>query len=404
MRTEARYNEVEIRTIQRLRDEELTAVCMLLCLLLFLILGILPTIPTGITKFFRPAFIFISAFSIYRCYPIRSSRWQIVLGIYFFMVFICNRITGHATEAFISHELFILFFILAAGRRWSRREINLILDTVIFSCDVQAIVVLICNSLLLHAGGQQHINYLWCIVNRNAVAFAIVPGAVACMLKLIFCKKGWKTDFLRVYWMFSLLLCTYDVFALGCRSAFYSLCFGIFCIVWERVKRTRNPAEKIIQELMIIIMVIVGINFLMRIASGAYSSRLFSLEDTGRKEIWDNAMELIREKPLFGGGYDYWDEAGYRIGTHNTFITFLLEGGAIAAAIATFHFMFLSLELLGSGSIIPFAFLAETVMHMLTEGSMDYYAYLPMILCVIVANYTLYQGRVWELFNGIDIR
>lgn len=400
MRTEATYNEAEIRTIQRLRDEELTAACMLLCLLLFLILGVLPIIPTGITKFYRPAFIFISAFSLYRCYPFRSSRWQIVLGIYFFMIFICNLITKHATEAFVSHELFILFFILAAGRRWSRREINLILDTVIFSCDVQAVVALISNSLLLHAGSQQHINYLWIVANRNAVAFAIVPGAVASMLKLIFCKKGWKTDFLRGYWIISLLLCTYDVFALGCRSAFYSLCLGIACIVWERVKRTRNPAEKIVQELMIIIMVLVGINILMRIASGAYSSRLFSLEDTGRKDIWENAMELIREKPLFGGGYDYWDEAGYRIGTHNTFITFLLEGGAIAAALAVFHLLFLSVEILGSGSIIPFAFLAETVMHMTTESSMDYYAYLPMIFCIILANYTRYQGSVWELFNG----
>lgn len=400
MRTEAMYNDVEIRRIQRLYDEELTVVCVLLCVLLFLVLGVLPVTPSGITKFFRPAFIFISAFSLYRCYPIQSSRWQIVLGVYFFMIYICNQITSHATETFISHELFILFFILAAERRWSRREIHLILDTVIIACDVQAIAVLISNSLLLHAGSQQHINYLWISTNRNPISFAIVPGAVASLLKLIYCKKGWKTDILRVYWMMSFLLCTYDVFAIGCRSAFYSLCLGIFCIVWERVKRTRNHAEKIIQELMIILLVLVGITILMRIASGAYSSRLFTLEDSGRKDIWDNALDLIRKKPLFGGGYDHWVKAGYKIGTHNTFITYLLEGGAVAAFIAVCHLLFLALELFGTGSFIPFAFLVETVMHMMTESGMDYYAYLPLILCIMLAKYIQYQGSVWELFNG----
>ena len=156
--------------------------------------------------------------------------------------------------------------------------------------------------------------------------------------------------------------------------------------------------------MIIIIMAIVIIAILMKMASSAYSSRLFTLDDSGRKKIWDNAKELIREKPLFGGGFDYWEEFGYGMGTHNTFITFLLEGGAVAATIAAFHLLFLSLELLGSGSIIPFAFLAETVMHMITESGMDYYAYLPMIFCIILANYTRYQGSVWELFNGIENR
>ena len=245
MRTEAGYKEAEIRRIRRLRDRELTVACLFLCALLFLILGILSITPGGITRFYRPVFIFIAVFSLYRYYPLQSSRWQLILGLYYFIIYICRQITGHSTETFISHELFILFFILAAGRRWSRREINLILDSVIFSCDVQAAVVLISNSFLLHAGSQQDIHYLWISTNRNPIAFAIVPGAVASLLKLIYCSKGWKTGLLRGYWIISFLLCTYDVFAIGCRSAFYSLGLGMACIVWERVKRTRNQAEKI---------------------------------------------------------------------------------------------------------------------------------------------------------------
>lgn len=399
MEAEINYKEAEIRRIRSRYDRELTLPCMILCALLFLVLGVLPITPGGITIFYRPVFIFFASFTLYRSYPLRSSRWQIALAVYFFLIFFFNHFSGHAAESFISHELFILFFIMASSRIWSRREINLLLDTLIAACDIQAAVVLFSNALLLHAGGQQHINYLWISTNRNPIAFAIVPGAVASLMKLVFSKGGFKNVMNRTFWIFSFLLCSYDVFAIGCRSAFYSLCLGIACIIWERVRRTRNRAEKFIQELMIVILVITGISILMRIASGAYSERLFSLEDSGRKGIWEDAMELIREKPLFGGGYDYWGSAGYRLGTHNTFITYLLEGGVVAALIAGTHLLFLGLEVLEAGFFIPFAFLVETLLHMFTESGMDYYAYLPMTICLILTNYFKYQGSIWELFN-----
>ena len=330
----------------------------------------------------------------------RSSRWQIVLAVYFILVFIFNKITGHAVEVFISHELFILFFVMASSRAWSRREINMLLNAVIAACNVQALAVLFSNSLLLHAGSQQHINYLWISTNRNPIAFAIVPGAAVSLLKFLFTKDRFKTSFLRVYWIFSFILCSYDVFAIGCRSAFYSLCLGISCLIFERVRGTRNRTEKYIQELLILILVIVGAVVLVRVASGAYSERLFSLEDTGRRGIWEDAMELIRKKPFFGGGYDYWESAGYIMGTHNTFITYLLEGGVIAAFITAGHFLFLGFEIQEVGFFIPFTFLVEALMHTFTETTMDYYAYLPMLISLVLNNYLRYQGSIWKLFNG----
>ena len=400
MEEKTKYTESEIRNMQELYDRELTLPCIILCAILFLILGILPIVPNRITIFCRPLFIFVASFTIYCSYPLRSFRWQIALSVYFLFTFIFNRITRSNAESFISHELFILFFLFASTRVWSRREIHQFLDTLIFSCDVQAIVVFFSNSMLLHAGGQHHINYLWVSTNRNPIAFAIVPGAIASLLKITFSKTGVKASIFRFYWIFSFVLCAYSVFAIGCRSAFYSLCLGIFCIIWERIKRIRNRAEKFIQELLILILVITATAILMRVAAGAYSERLFSIEDTGRQAIWEYAMELIKKKPVFGGGFDYWGSAEYMMGTHNTFITYLLEGGAVAAFLVGIHLLLLGREVMETGSAIPFAFLAETLMHMFTETGMDYYAYLPMIFCLILANYLRYQDNVWYLFNG----
>lgn len=400
MITEKQYEEISISRMRHLYDRTLTIPCVVLCVLLFLVFGLLPIIPSRLTALYRPVFIFCTTFSIYRSYPLRSSKWQLVLAVYFAIIFICNHITGTATESFISHELFIIFFVLASGHVWSKREINMVLNVVIFSCTTQAIIILFSNSLLLHSGGQNDINYLWFSTNRNPIAFAIVPGAIASLLLLLYYRKSLGTVLSRVYWVLCFLICFYSVFAIGCRSAFYALCLGVACLIWERVRRSRTPAEKIIQELFILIFILIFVRILVLAASGAYSSRLFTWEESGRELIWQKALEMIKQKPIFGGGYDYWISAGLNIGTHSTFISYMLEGGIITLILLVFYFVSLLFEWKETTSAIPLAFLPETLFHSFTETSMDYYAYIPLILCVILIRYLQYQGNIQDLLSG----
>ena len=381
-------------------DRVFTVPCVALCTILFLILGVVYITPDGITGLYRPVFIFITMFSIHRSYPLRSAKWQIAIAICYAVIFICNNITQSATVTLVSHELFILFFILSSGRIWSRREISILLDVLILSCVLQAVIVLMSNSLLLHAGGQQHIKYLWTFTNRNSSAFAIVPGAIASLLKLIYSEKGGAFILSKVYWFLAFLLCAYDVFAMGCRSAFYSMCLGLGCIVWERVNESKTQAERLIKRILIVVCVFIGANILINVASDAYSSRLFRWEESGREEIWDIAIELIRKKPIFGGGYDYWENSGITLGTHNAFLSYMLEGGVVILVFVIGHLIALLFEIKETRSIVPFAFLAETIFHMFTESGMDYYAYLPLIFSVIIARYLQYQGNIQDLFAG----
>lgn len=400
MSAETHLRNEDIQRMEQRYDREVTVPCLVLCLILIMVLGVLPVLPSGLSSFLRPSFIFTAMFTVYRSYPLASSRWQIALIVYYAVIFICNQITGSAVSAFISHELFILFFVLAAERRWSCREINLILEATILASDIQALVLLFSNSFLLHAGGQQRINYLGTTINRNPAAFAIVLGVIASALKLIYQDKGWRVMLPRIYWTFSFLVCAYDVFAIGCRSAFYAMCLGLSCLIWDRVRYTRTAAEKFVQEILLVILAAAGLLILMRVASGAYSERLFSLEDSGRDGIWEKGMEMIRKKPVFGGGFDYWSNEGLRIGTHNSFITYALEGGILILIPVAGYFFSLGIELFRTGSVIPMAFLAETILHMISESGMDYYAYLPLILGVIILRYMQHQGSIQRLFNG----
>lgn len=397
MNIESQYRKIYRSASYHSFDMELTVPCALFCAILFLILGILYITPAGITGLYRPIFIFFSLFSIFRRYPLRSARWSLASAVYFAGIFICNRITGTTTVEFISQELFIIFFVIASGHIWSKREINLMLHSLMIACVLLAIIVLFSNSLFLHTGAQQRIRYLNASVNRNAIAFALVPGAIASMLKLIYSDNNVNYLLEQIFWVAVYVLCSYCVFAIGCRSAFYSMCLGTGCLIWERVRKKQSPAEKMIKELLFIIMLIVGTRLLISTAAGSYNGRLFRWEETGREDLWEKALILIRQKPLFGGGYDYWKSSGTTLGTHNTFLTYMLIGGVIALFFLVGYIISFLFEVLKTNSLIPLAFFAEAIFHMYTESSMDYYAYIPLIFSVILVNYLTYQGNIQDL-------
>lgn len=379
-------------------NRELTVPCVLFCAILFMILGVLPVTPDRIVGLYRPIFIFFSVFSVFRCYPLHSGKWQVASIVYFAIVFIFNNFTRSATVSFISQELFILFFLLASEHVWSKREINLMLNVLTVACALQALIVLLSNSLLLHAGSHQHLQYINTVVNRNSVAFALVPGAIASLLKLVYSEDSLRLFIMRPFWILVFLLCSYDVFAIGCRSAFYALCLGIGVLIWERVRKSKSPAEKLIKELLLAIIIIIVIRGLIVIASGSYSERLFRWEDSGRDILWDKALEMIRQKPLFGGGYDYWESSGMSLGTHNTFISFMLVGGVLACFFLVGYLISFLFEIIKTNSFIPMAFFMEAFLHMCSESTMDYYAYIPLIFSVILVKYFAYQGTIQDLF------
>lgn len=140
-----------------------------------------------------------------------------------------------------------------------------------------------------------------------------------------------------------------------------------------------------------VVLILVVLFSSMLVSQGTFASRLFDFGDddsgSGRDVLWDEAWELIDEKPVFGGGFDYWADTGHSMGTHNAFLTFMVSTGWIGGILLGAFLLQMLIAALKTRNLIPLGFAAEIVTHTWTEPGMDYFAYIPLILTFILAEY-----------------
>lgn len=378
------------------RNSQASFACGLLCVILFIVLGILPKIPSSITRLLRPAFIAISVITLSRCryYNLGATKCHVVSLVYYTLIFFSHAITSKTIDAYVSIMLFILFFVFVANRNWSRREIVLILFTIVIACDVQSTILLYSNPGMLRNSSSQHLDFLGAVLNRNASAFAVTPGAICAMFLLLYDKH--RRGYTKIaFFAISCLLCSFTIFAIGCRSAFASAAVGLFCVIWQKTKESNNYQERFGQRLLTVVLVLVVFFSAMYVSRGTYSSRLFDFGGggSGRESLWEEAWELIDEKPIFGGGFDYWESTGHRMGTHNAFLTTMVSSGWIGGILLGLFFLLTLIEIMQTHNLIPLGFIAELLLHSWTEPGMDYYAYIPLMLAFILTRYIQYKNK-----------
>ena len=132
--------------------QPLSAAGCMLCALYFVILAVLPLIPSQITRVLKPVFLIACVFSSCRRYPMpAAAKVQSVFLIYLFLVLVFHPLTPSAIETYISIFLFGAFFIFASMRVWNAREIRMLLDAVVCSGVIMSAVCIFSNDGLLHA-------------------------------------------------------------------------------------------------------------------------------------------------------------------------------------------------------------------------------------------------------------
>ena len=379
----------------------LSPVCLTLCGLLIVVLGILPVAPMNLIRILRPAFILACVLFPSRYeYRLTFERWQLVSLIYYTIIFICHEITRNAIYVYVSLVLFILFFIFVVKRVWSKKEILLLLFTMVLACDFQAVAVLASNPRLLGENGSDLISYMGVLTNRNPIAFAIVPGALCSLLIITGSRKALRGPG-RLFLVVSFLISGFTVFAIGCRSAFASLIVGTVMLFLNAINEERWVDQRFKKMLLISLLVLSAFFLTRYLAFGTYSERLFDTFelDSGRDRIWRTAIEMIREKPVFGGGYDYWISGDIDMGTHNTFLLTGLYTGYIGIGFLAIFLIRTLGECIRHRAWFSLAFLAETIFHSYSETSLDYYAYIPLIIAVVLLRYTsIHKGNLGSLF------
>lgn len=388
--------------IAHMEQGPVSTVCLVLSGVLIIVLGILPVAPLVIVPLLRPVFILTCIFFPSRFeYKMTFERWQIVSLVYYTIIFICHEITRNAINVYVSLVLFILFFVFIAKRVWTGKEILLVLFAVVLACDIQAVVVLASNPHLLGENGRDLINYMYVETNRNPIAFAIVPGAISSLLLLTHCRDlVWGIG--RFLLLGSFFVCSFTVFAIGCRSAFASLAAGAVLIFLNLISEERWVDRRFRKIVLILVLAVIAYFIARYLAAGTYSERIFGFwdSDSGRERIWKTAGEMIGRKPVFGGGYDYWISGEIEMGTHNTFLLTGLYTGYVGIAFLAVFMLCVAWECIRSRAWYSLAFLAETIFHSYSETSMDYYAYIPLIIAVVLLRYThSHHGSLKTLFS-----
>ena len=371
-----------------------------LAVIFFLILGIVPAIPSQITQIFRPAEIalfFVFPASFYYRLP-ASGKWMLLFMAYYLAVLVAHPITKSSFMAWASLELFSAFFLLVISRPWSKNQIQMLLIISAIASTIFSIIIFRDNPDFLHEKAYAGTKFMTTTINDNTAAFGIVPGALSGILLMFFYSPKGKRFFLwkKVVFIVCSGVCFFMLFCLGARSAFFSALAGATLIVleWSNSRRTFGGRmfARVAMVLLLIAIFVIGTN----VTVGTHSARLFDLDNmtngTGRDLLAEQAWKMIHKKPIFGGGFDYWvNENGDPLGTHNTFLTHMVQGGYVALLIML-GFLFTTLiELCKSGSLIPLAFFVEVVAHTFTESDLNYYAYIPLIISYSLAKYAYYH-------------
>ena len=196
----------------------------------------------------------------------------------------------------------------------------------------------------------------------------------------------------------------FSLFCIGARSAFFSAIAGAALIILEWSNSRRTFVERTLTRITIVVLLIAIFVIGTNVTVGTHSARLFDLENmtngTGRDLLAEQAWQMIHKKPIFGGGFDYWvNENGDPLGTHNTFLTHMVQGGYIALTLLIGFLMTSVYELWKSGSLIPIAFIMEMIAHTFTESDLNYYAYVPLIISFAIVRYAAaHRCRVKEMF------
>lgn len=391
-----------------MNSRDISVPCFAFCLLIVLIIGLLPLFSSKVTLLFRPVFIaacilFPRAFH----YKLTKASKAIIIYIaYLGVIYSFHDITKSSTMNYFAMVLFGLMFILATQRIWTKREIRLFLYAVIIVSAFVAVVILIENEDVRRMNIEGDVDFFGHLRNRNSMGYSLVPGALCCILLLIH-NPHLRGSLRSLPFLIVYLLCGYTIIATAARSASLSFLVGSFLIVWEQAHYSSSLHGRFGRQVIIIAVTAVVILLLVDLTSDTTSSRIFEnlTDKSGREDLWEFAWDLIHKKPVFGGGFDYWDNmGGSPLYTHNTYLMIMVFSGYVGALFLTGFLGSVFFELLLSKNLIPLAFTVELFFHVYTETGLDYYAYIPLIYAYIIFQYIKNFGpKISRLFDTASV-
>ena len=359
---------------------------------------ILP-LPQIATQVFRPLLIVMCLVHMSRRGTIRQTARVIsfFVAVHAMLVLLFYRELWNTDNILDggSVALFFLMFSFAIGVNWGKRELRGILIACFVGCFVCAVALLYSNDPTdLNAATVGHLDLMGTSVNRNKNAYQYSFGSILGLIYILKGKKNYKPIILVME-----AVTLYALLYSQCRGAFLSFVGGATVLFAGLLLGMRKKSSS--NALLYTVLLVVAYVVLYHLIKNSDLSRLVDAENTsGRDEAIEAAWKMFLNsdwfEKFFGNGFGFETMQTGEIGAHNVFVGYLVSMGLVGSGLTALMFISTARRSFGAGA---FALIVTAFLKTLFEGA-DYNVFIPLILGVVICNYTRVTGRnYYELFG-----
>ena len=388
-------------TIENYRNGRLSFSAYAIILIFFLVSSqvLILSLPNIATQMFRPLLIAVLLIHMQAKGSIRNtaSLFALLVALHGIVVLLFYRELWNQDNLFEGGAvaLFFLMFSVSISVNWGRKELWGILIACFIGCFVCAVALLASNDPTdLNAATVGHLDLLGTSVNRNKNAYQYSFGSV---LGLIYMLKGKKNYKPIIFLMEAVTV--YALLYSQCRGAFFSFVAGatiLFAGLLLEIRK-KNSGKAFLYTVLLVVAYIV----IYHLLKNSDLSRLIDAESkSGRDEGIEAAWNLFLNSDwfgkIFGNGFGFEEMQTGAIGAHNVFVGYLVSMGLIGSGLTALMFISSARRAFGGGA---YALIATAFLKTMFEGA-DYNVFIPLILGVVICNYTRVTGRnYYELFG-----
>lgn len=275
---------------------------------------------------------------------------RIVSGALFYVLWISFSVIwsvdfDSSIERVISQWSFLVVLMSVSGYRFSDNEIAFLKKCLVWSSRITAVIVLTTSQYLsgrIYLGGaiREDPNYLCAYF-----LFALIYD-----LSVILAENKRKGQ--MILSIVELVVYTYLILGTGSRGGLFAsvAACAIVILFYENAKEKKT--KTMVGKAVIVVVMALAAYFAMIFVNSNVLNRfsieaIRSSEGTGRYELWEDALNLFADSPVFRRLFGYGTASAYRLTflfpfrrhnvMHNMFVENLVEIGMIGLVLYIFH-------------------------------------------------------------------
>lgn len=277
----------------------------------------------SITRYFLITWIVFMVLNVLKKKSLRVNKFILMIILWLFYYYFTLLWTNTLSQAMLyigTISTMVFLYVLLLQFRYDIKLINFILSVYKWF-SVSLAILAIFNSVFIGAGTRKVLVLFGSYIDPNNQVALMGIGAALCLF-----SHHKKSRVLEIINKVAFMISVYAILQTGSRSGVVILLS--VTLIWVLLESKDNKKEKnIFKRILLIIGLIVVIWLVLFpylpesvIERLLGTGNLKFTDGTEREIIWAEGMRIFSDNILFGNGWGAYE-------SHNTFITFLIDGG-----------------------------------------------------------------------------